>query len=235
MMTVRWLGCVEYLAAWNLQKELAELRAHGDIPDALLLLEHPATLTMGRAADRQHLLVSEEVLRELGIALRQVDRGGDITYHGPGQLVGYPIFDLTSHGKDVHRFLRDMEQALIDLLSELGITTSRLPPHTGVWLDDRKIAAMGVKVRRWVTTHGFALNVNPDLSHFDLIVPCGIKDRGITSLCEAGLHNVRVLDLLPQTASAFAAKFDCDLQASEDIKFLLSPGCRAIWDEGTDV
>lgn len=234
-MIVRWLGRVEYLAAWQLQKELADLRARGDLVDTLLLLEHPSTLTLGRSAERKHLLVSEERLNELGLTLHEVDRGGDITYHGPGQLVGYPIFDLGNHGKDIHKFLRDMEQALIELLSELGVSACRFPPHTGVWLGDRKIAAMGVKVRKWISTHGFALNVNPDLSHFNLIVPCGIRTHGVTSLSEAGFCDVHVNDLLTRTAVAFESRFGSERHAFDGSALLLSPHCRAIWTEGMDV
>src|SRR6266540_514534 len=199
-MIVQWLGSVEYLAAWRLQEEIAGLVAAGDLEDTLLLLEHPPTLTLGRGANERDLLATSSQLEGMGIAVHEVDRGGEITYHGPGQLVGYPIFDLNRSDRDLHKFLRLMEAAIIDVLSSFEIAASRFPPHTGVWVGDRKVAAIGIKVRRWITMHGFALNVAPDLSHFDLIVPCGIRDYGVTSLHEEGLTQIRIADLLTSAA-----------------------------------
>jgi lipoyl(octanoyl) transferase len=232
-MIVRWLGTVEYLSAWRLQDELAELCANGEIDDTLLLLEHPPTLTLGRGTDRSHLLTSPNRLEQLGVAVHEVDRGGDVTYHGPGQLVGYPIFNLSQHRKDLHWFLREIEGALIDILAGWGLSGRRFPPHTGVWMGDRKIAAIGVKVRRWVSTHGFAVNVAPNLSHFDLIVPCGIREYGVTSLQGEGLQTVSVRDLLVPTAESFRARFgkECD-SAPNSADPSLSPGSRAIWEQG---
>lgn len=181
-MRTFWLGSVPYLAALRLQKALAAARADGLVPDILLLLEHPPTITLGRGARREHVLASPADLECRGVALHEIDRGGDVTYHGPGQLVGYPIVDLRVHGRDLHAYLRRIEEALIRSLAHWNLAARRFPPHTGVWIGERKIAAIGVHVRRWVTTHGFALNVDPDLSHFGLIVPCGIREYGVTSL-----------------------------------------------------
>jgi len=147
-----------------------------------MLLEHPPVFTIGRRGGSDHLLVSKEVLSQEGIALFETSRGGDITYHGPGQLVGYPILDLRRHGQDLHGYLRRLEEVLILTLGEYGIAAGRLPGYTGVWVGDEKVAAIGVAVKRWVTMHGFALNINPQMRHFSMIVPCGIRDHGVTSL-----------------------------------------------------
>lgn len=176
------MGCIEYLQAWRLQQNLAHLRAAGAIPDVLLLLEHPPVITLGRGWRPEHLRVSKDFLEREGIAVHLVDRGGDVTYHGPGQLVGYPIVDLRERGRDVHAYLRDLEEAVIRALAGLGIGARRFPPYTGVWVDLRKIAAIGIRVSRWVATHGFALNVAPSMEHFGYIVPCGIHDYGVTSV-----------------------------------------------------
>lgn len=178
------LGVIDYDAALLQQRELVRDRIAGRAPDTVLLVEHPPTITLGRAADRRHVLLAPDQLAARGVALRESDRGGDVTFHGPGQLVGYPIVDLGCRGRDIHRYLRDLEQALIDALAELTIKAERVSGRTGVWVGDRKIAAIGVKVTRWVTSHGFALNVSPDLSGFTLIVPCGIRDRGVTSVSQ---------------------------------------------------
>jgi lipoyl(octanoyl) transferase len=202
-----WLGRIEYAAAWQLQRDLAAMRAEEQIGDVLLLLEHPPTITLGRGADAAHLLASEERLARLGVTVHAIDRGGDVTYHGPGQLVGYPIFHLANHGRDLHRFLRQIEEALIRALAELGVCGRRFPPHTGVWVGEEKIAAIGIKVSRWVSTHGFALNVAPDLSHFDLIVPCGIRDHGVTSLSAAAGRSFTLPEVIPPVTRAFQACF----------------------------
>ena len=165
-----------------MQRALATARREERTPDLLLLVEHPPTFTIGRGGGAAHLLASPAELAALGARVHEVDRGGDITYHGPGQLVGYPILDLLGRGRDVHRYLRLLEEALIRALADLGVAAGRLPPHTGVWVGDEKVAAIGVKISRGVTLHGFALNVAPDLRHFEAIVPCGIRDKGVTSL-----------------------------------------------------
>ena len=180
-MEVRRLGLVPYEEAWALQNRLADGRRAGIVPDTLILLEHPHTYTIGRRGTRDHVYLSEEELTRRGITCLEVDRGGDVTYHGPGQLVGYPILDLGPQ-PDVGRYLRNLEGCLIDVLADFGIVAGRLEGYTGVWLDDRKIAAIGVKVSQGVTTHGFALNVSTDLSLFTHILACGIPDKGVTSM-----------------------------------------------------
>ena len=180
-MDVRRLGLVPYPAAWALQNRLADARRAGLAPDTLILLEHPHTYTIGRSGTRDHVFLTEAELATRGIICLDVDRGGDVTYHGPGQLVGYPIFDLGPQ-PDVGRYLRNLEDCLIDTLADFGIAGGRLSGYTGVWIGNRKIAAIGVKVSQGVTTHGFALNVTTDLSLFTHILPCGISDKGVTSM-----------------------------------------------------
>jgi lipoate-protein ligase B len=150
----------------------------------VILVEHPPVYTLGRAArgSRANLIWEPEKRAQEGIAFVEVDRGGDVTYHGPGQLVGYPILDLNGYGRDLHQYLRNLEEALIRALHDFGIEAGRIPPHTGVWVGNEKIAAIGVKASKWVTQHGFALNVDPNLDHFQGIIPCGIHDKGVTSM-----------------------------------------------------
>ncbi len=179
---VAWLGHISYSEALELQMQVCDLKRRGFARDVLLLLEHPPTITLGRSAKRDHLLAKEEFLKSRGIGLWNVDRGGDITFHGPGQLVGYPILSLQGRERDVHGYMRNLEESLIQLLSSYGIEGMREERLTGVWTQVGKIAAMGVHISRWVTRHGFALNVNTELSYYDLIVPCGIIGRGVTSM-----------------------------------------------------
>ena len=189
-LEVRRLGRVDYAEALELQKTLVEQRKRGLIPDQLLLLEHPEVITLGVRTrnDRSHVVARPEALAAEGVAVFETGRGGDVTYHGPGQLVGYPIFDLKPDRCDVHRYVRDVEEGLIRAAAEFGIRAGRVKGLTGVWAGDEgreaKLAAIGVRISRWVTSHGFALNVNTDLSRFGLIVPCGIADRGVTSMKE---------------------------------------------------
>jgi lipoyl(octanoyl) transferase len=177
----RDLGRLEYGAAFELQHELVERRKRDEIPDQLLLVEHPHVITLGRNGKPEHLLAGEEHLRKAGIAFYPTDRGGDITYHGPGQLVGYPILDLKQWKRDVVEYLRAIEQALIGALREFGLRGERAAGMTGVWVNGAKVAAIGVHLSRWVTSHGFALNVTTDLSYFQYIVPCGLS-KPVTSL-----------------------------------------------------
>jgi len=181
---VRRLGVVSYADGLALQQALVEDRKAGRIPDQLLLLEHPPVITLGvkNRHDRTHIVASGETLAEQGVSVFETGRGGDVTYHGPGQLVGYPIVDLKPDRCDVHRYVRDLEQVLIQASAAFGVTAGRVPGLTGAWVGNDKLAAIGVRISRWVTSHGFALNVNTNLSHFSLIVPCGIADRGVTSL-----------------------------------------------------
>ena len=177
------LGRMPYGPALELQRDLARRRIAREIPrDLLLLVEHPPVITLGRGSQAAHLPTPREFLNAKGIEVFEIERGGDVTFHGPGQLVGYPIMDLTEHRPDLHWFLRQLEQALILALEPLGITGERRAGYTGVWTGGRKLASIGVHVRQWVTWHGFALNVTTDLSYFDLIVPCGIPDVTMTSV-----------------------------------------------------
>jgi lipoate-protein ligase B len=187
-----WQGRVPYSYALDLQMRICESKKHGFDKDVLLLLEHPPTITLGRSGKLANLLVNEEHLKSRGIDLWHVDRGGDITYHGPGQLVGYPILALQLRERDVHAYMHHLEESLICLMARFGIEATRDPRFTGVWTSMGKIAAMGVHISRWITRHGFALNVNTDLSYFDLIVPCGITGRNVTSMQK---HLSRMIDL----------------------------------------
>lgn len=175
---ILFLGLLAYEKALKIQEKLLQLRQQDMIDDILLLVEHPPVLTIGRSGKKANILV---VPKEVNI--HEVNRGGDVTYHGPGQIVGYPIMDLTGHGKDIHDFLRKIEETFICLLrEEYGIGAGRIKKHTGVWVNEEKITAVGVTVKRWVTMHGFAFNVNTRLEDFTWIIPCGIKDKGVTSL-----------------------------------------------------
>jgi len=176
------LGIVPYQKALELQLSLLEKRKKGDIEDTLLLVEHPPTFTTGRGGKSEHLLKSREELKKKGIHFEVISRGGDITFHGPGQLVGYPILNLKKHNNDVHKYLRNLEEVIILALSDFGIKGERLKGITGVWVKGEKITSIGVGIKKWITYHGFALNVNTDLSYFDMIVPCGIQGVKITSL-----------------------------------------------------
>jgi lipoyl(octanoyl) transferase len=184
---VRELGRLDYAAALELQRGVVERRKLGLAGDQLLLLEHPHTITMGRNGHAENLLAPEDVLTRAGIAFHSTDRGGDVTYHGPGQLVGYPILDLRGWKRDVGAYVRSLEQVLIDTLADFAIPAGRIPKLTGVWVDGRKIAAIGVHISRWVTSHGFALNVSTDLSYFQYIVPCGLP-MPVTSMAQLGVH-----------------------------------------------
>ena len=181
---VRRLGRMPYAEALAMQRELVEERRAGRIGDVLLLVEHPHVLTLGVRGDggRSHILAPAERLTALDVAVHEAGRGGDITYHGPGQIVGYPIIDLKPDRCDVHRYVRDLEEVLIRVAADYGIEAGRMVGLTGVWVDGEKLAAIGVRIARWITSHGFALNVSTDLDFFKLIVPCGIVDRGVTSL-----------------------------------------------------
>ncbi len=187
LLDVYYLPEVSYFPAWDLQKKWVQQIDRGERPDTLLLLQHPHTFTLGRSGKEEHLLIGREQLQREGITLAHIDRGGDITYHGPGQIVGYPLIYLGESG-DPHKYLRELEQVLIDTLAQFRIVGARKPTYTGVWVDDLKIAAIGVKFNRgikrkgFISSHGFALNVNTDLSMFNKIVPCGITEYGVTSM-----------------------------------------------------
>ena len=207
-LEVQDLGLVPYAEALALQSDLVGRRRAGDIPDQLLLLQHPHVITLGTASSRAHIVADQSRLQELGIDLVDVGRGGDVTYHGPGQLVGYPILDLKPDRKDVHRYLRDLESVLVHTLGEMGIQGEPVPDLTGVWVDGRKIAAIGVRISSgWITSHGFALNVSNDLSFFETIVPCGIQDVSVTSVSQELGRPVGVPDILGIVSRAFSEVF----------------------------
>jgi len=204
---LRDLGPVPYADALALQLSLHAQRVAGAIPDTLLLLEHPPVITLGKAFHPEHLRYAREFYAQQGIELHPTDRGGDVTCHNPGQLVGYPIFDVAQHGRDLHKFLRDLEQAIIDALRAFGVEAHRESGYTGVWVGDAKIAAIGVKVTKWVSMHGFALNVNNDLRLFQTIVPCGIADRPVTSLQQVLGRAVPMEQVKHAVARAFGQVF----------------------------
>jgi len=181
-LDIRRLGVVPYGDALELQRSLVDDRRAGRIGDTLLLLEHPHVITLGVRGGRSHVLATAETLAARGVEIHETGRGGDVTYHGPGQIVGYPIIDLNPDRRDVHRYVRDLEEVLIRTAADFGINAGRVSGLTGVWVGDEKLAAIGVRIARWVTSHGFALNVSTNLDYFNLIVPCGITDRGVTSL-----------------------------------------------------
>jgi lipoate-protein ligase B len=206
---------MEYSACWELQKQLANLRANNEIPDTLLFVEHDPVYSLGANFHLSNLLYDNEFYESQGISIQPTDRGGDITYHGPNQLVIYPIFNLKEHGADLHKWLRDLEQATIETVAAFGLTGTRFPPNTGVWIDDRKIAAIGIKVSKWVNTHGIALNCDNDLTPFKWIVPCGIDDYGVTSLTESVGREVTTKQAMPHAIAAFEKTFDLKLEKAE--------------------
>ena len=201
-------GRVEYARGLALQADLVRRRAAGEIPDQLLLLEHPHVVTLGSSAHRDHILATDAQLRERGIELFEAGRGGDVTYHGPGQLVGYPILRLQPGRRDLHRYLRDLEEVLIRALAAFEVRAGRVDGLTGVWTAGRKIAAIGIRVSSgWITSHGFALNVQPDLGYFRAIVPCGIQDCEVTSLAECTGGRVAMEAVEDAVVCAFAEVF----------------------------
>jgi lipoyl(octanoyl) transferase len=208
-LAVRRLGLVAYADALELQADLVKQRRAGEIADTLLLLEHPHVITLGSGAHEENVLVSPQERARRGIELFATGRGGDVTYHGPGQLVGYPILDLKPDRCDLHRYLRDLEEALINVLAHFGLEGARKEGLTGVWVGDRKLAAIGVRVSSgWITSHGFALNVTTDLSLFGTIVPCGIRDHGVGSISQELGRDVRVAEVERVAVRELAAMFD---------------------------
>jgi lipoyl(octanoyl) transferase len=213
---VQLIGLTDYNEALERQRELARARLSGQLSDdLLLLLEHPRVITLGRGAAEKNVTAPPDLLEASGVQVVPVERGGDVTYHGPGQLVGYPIIDLTRHKQDLHWYLRQLEEVLIQTLNSFGIVGDRLSGYTGVWVDDRKIASIGVHVTRWVTFHGFALNVCTDLRDFELIVPCGIDAVQMTSIAyETGeTHSVAAAG--DEVARSFGEVFDLEMVADD--------------------
>lgn len=211
-----WCGCVPYGEALDLQMQICGLKKRGWDNDVLLLLEHPPTITRGRNAKQDNLLVSEPILKSRGVELWNTDRGGDITFHGPGQLVGYPILSLVSGEKDVHNYMRKLEESLIRLLAGYGIEGMRDRAFTGVWTQSGKIAAMGVHISRWITRHGFALNVTTDLSYYDLIVPCGIVGKDVTSMQKNLLRGITLQELAEKYIVEFGNVFNRNMLRKDE-------------------
>ncbi len=207
-LLVRRLGRVAYAAGLELQQRLVGERQQGRIPDQLLLLEHDPVFTLGRNARSEHVLFPAELLRQRGYEVFETGRGGDVTYHGPGQVVGYPILDLAPDRRDVHRYVRDLEEVMIRTCADYGVAAERVEGLTGTWVGKDKIGAIGVRISRWVTSHGFAFNVTTDLAAFDLIVPCGIRGRGVTSLARLLGRAVPTAEVGERLATHFAAVFE---------------------------
>lgn len=229
------LGLTPYHEAWDLQHRLQEQRiapklarnrdrlspGHGGetrpspsapLHDVLLLTEHPPVYTLGKSAREEHLLIDDRTLERIGATVVRIDRGGDITYHGPGQVVGYPILDLDHHFTDIHRYLRTLEEVIIRVCADFGVKAGRIDGLTGVWVEDRKICAFGVRCSRWVTMHGFALNVSTDLSYFDHIVPCGIRNKRVTSLHHETGGEIATAEVHASIATHFGRQFGVDLR-----------------------
>ncbi len=208
---VRWLGRVAYSDGLSVQAEAVERLRSGEGAEQLFLLEHPHVFTLGRGAERAHILASTELLESHSIEIHETGRGGDVTYHGPGQMVGYPIINLKPDRCDVHRYVRDIEEVLIRTIADFGIQGKRIAGLTGVWVGDEKIAAIGVRIARWITSHGFALNVNTDLSYFHMIVPCGIRDKGVTSMERVLGDTIDIREVARAVMRRFGEAFDRDI------------------------
>jgi lipoyl(octanoyl) transferase len=237
-ITARWLGRIAYEDAHALQKELLAKRIAGDVPDTLLLLEHDPVVTLGRGGDIAHVPGGAEALAARGLSFSETGRGGDVTYHGPGQLVAYPIFDLRPDRCDVRRYVRDLASVMVALCKDYGVSAGTIPGdsrYVGVWVDRdapqawteidaddarfpnrnlAKIGAIGVRLSRWVTMHGFAFNVRPDLAHFSLIVPCGIREYGVTSLEDLGADAPAVEEVARRAAHHFGETFGADVNVT---------------------
>lgn len=206
------LGTMEYQACVELQTKVLEAVASGKLDNTLLIVQHPAVLTLGASFHEENLLLTKAQYESRGIALHTTDRGGDVTYHCPNQLVAYPIFDVSQFGKDLHRWLRDIEEVVIRTIGAFGLEGYRFPPNTGVWVKDRKVAAIGIKIKRWVSMHGLALNCSNDLGPFELIVPCGIRSHGVTSISRELGKDVTVEETVPALQHAFENVFNLDIE-----------------------
>jgi lipoate-protein ligase B len=216
LCSIYQLGQMTYREAYRLQTDMLARRVNGDIGDTLLLLEHPPTITVGKSGRAENILVSPAEIGERGITLFFVDRGGDVTYHGPGQLVGYPIIDLKNRGRDLHQYVHKLEEVVIRTLDDFGIRGGRDKSHRGVWVKQREIAAIGLRVRKWVTMHGFALNIDADLKPFSLIKPCGFSDRRATSMAEVLGREIAVAAVTERLLARFAEVFRVRLETGSD-------------------
>jgi len=221
LLHLEQLGLVDYASALELQRERVAQRKAGAIPDTLLLLEHPHVYTLGRNARQENLLVSAEWLASRGAEIYHTDRGGDVTYHGPGQLVGYPILDLTQHRRDISWYMRSLEEVFIRTVRDWGIEAGRSEGAAGVWVGNDKLVAMGVHLSRWITSHGFALNVNTDLRYFEWIVPCGLRNKGVTSLAKLLGQIVEMEEVAERVVKQFGAVFGLEVVAGQRSKVKL--------------
>jgi lipoyl(octanoyl) transferase len=208
-LEVRRSSVVPYAEALETQKALVEERRAGRVPNLLLLLQHPPVITLGvRRSSRSHITATDSLLASLGVEIHETGRGGDVTYHGPGQIVGYPILDLRPDRCDVHRYVRDLEEVMIRVCTDYGVTAGRLAGLSGAWVGSEKIGAIGVRISRWITSHGFAFNVNTNLDDFQMIVPCGIADRGVTSLQRLLGRPLSIEEVEDRISARFAEVFD---------------------------
>jgi lipoate-protein ligase B len=217
LCVVHRLGLVRYSEAYQLQRELVRRRFEGEIKDTLLLLEHPPTITIGKSGSLENVLVTNEQLTAQDVSVFFTDRGGDVTYHGPGQLVAYPILDLRQREKDVHKYVRDLEEVVIRTLCSLSIGAGRDENHPGVWVDKEEIAAIGLSIKKWITMHGIALNVNPQLKHFSLINPCGFSDRNATSISKILERDVPMETVAENLLVHFSEVFDVQIERGSNI------------------
>jgi len=219
------LGFIDYKEAWDLQKKIHQQRVEDKIDDVLFLLEHPHTYTLGKTADKKNLVGDEKYLSDNNISVYDIDRGGDITYHGPGQIVGYQIINLTKWQQDTHKYLRALEDVIITVCKDYALQGQRINGLTGVWIDDRKIAAIGIKVSRWITMHGFAFNINTDLKLFNGIIPCGITDKEVTSLKHELGYEVPLIEVKEKIIHHFSNQFNYDqieFKSKEELLSLIS-------------
>ncbi|MCX6826558.1 MAG: lipoyl(octanoyl) transferase LipB [candidate division Zixibacteria bacterium] len=215
-------GQTRYQDAWELQKKLVALRYQEKIPDSLILTEHKPVITMGRGTSKKNLLVSSEELRKRHIDLYEIERGGDITFHGPGQAVIYPIINLESRGRDLHKYLRSMEHLIIAIFHELGLEADTKPGMTGVWVDNKKVAAIGVAVSKWVAYHGAALNISPQLEYFDLIIPCGITQYAVGSLKSILGKDIDMERIYKIIAEKYCQMFEYEIEPVVDLQVFLT-------------
>ena len=217
LCVVYQLGLIEYSHAYDMQSRLFRERLDGQISDTLLLLEHTPTITIGKSGKLENVLASPERLAEEGISLFFVDRGGDVTYHGPGQLVAYPIIDLRKRGRDVHKYVHDLEEVIIRTLNDFGIESCRDVTHAGGWVNGEEVAAIGLSIRRWISMHGFAINVNPKLQHFSLINPCGFPNRKATSIANLVSQDILMEAVVERLITRFSEVFEADLELGSNM------------------
>lgn len=221
-LTYSDLDTIGYKEAWELQHDLLQQRKDKKINDVFLMLEHPHTYTLGKTADKKNLVGSKEYLEENKISVFEIDRGGDITYHGPGQIVGYPIISLNEWQNDTHKYLRALEEVIILTCKDYGLETGRKEKYTGVWIENRKIAAIGIKISNWISMHGFAFNINTDLSLFNGIIPCGISDKEVTSLAKELGREISLSEVKEQLLNNFKEIFQYDVIETVEANILLS-------------